>query len=286
MMTEKIRPCPDLPETQEELLAMLRDIETWEKDQKDLWFWEKIGRLPFQLLDRLTPQAIQKKLAQAMDEVGSFVQNGGQYLISESGVLKRLREELQAQGAAREGSNAAQLTFDQVPTLPLAVMNRAAASLANNRAALATAQGATTGFGGLFTLAIDIPAILGLSLKTIQETAMVYGYDPKEKAERVFAIKCLQFASADIVGKKAVLEELADFGNDSRGRETLSQLQGWREVVATYRDNFGWKKLFQLVPIAGMLFGAMLNRSTLKDVAEAATMLYRKRRVLERLRQL
>ncbi|MED4604227.1 EcsC family protein, partial [Paenibacillus validus] len=165
------------------------------------------------------------------------------------------------------------------------VMNRAAASLTHNRIKLATAQGATTGFGGLFTLAIDIPAILGLSLKTIQEVAMVYGYDPKEKPERVFVIKCLQFASADIVGKKAVLEELADYGNESRKPESLSQLQGWREVVAAYRDNFGWKKLFQLVPIAGMLFGAVLNRSTLQDVAEAATMLYRKRRILERLRQ-
>ncbi|WP_164751721.1 EcsC family protein [Paenibacillus validus] len=285
MTTDPIQPYPHTPESREALIAMLNDIATWEKSQKDLWFWEKIGRLPFQLLDRLTPQAIQKKLAQAMDEVGSYVQSGGRYLVSESGVLSRLQEELAASDEARGEAKEAPLTLADVPGLPLAVMNRAAASLTHNRIKLATAQGATTGFGGLFTLAIDIPAILGLSLKTIQEVAMVYGYDPKEKPERVFVIKCLQFASADIVGKKAVLEELADYGNESRKPESLSQLQGWREVVAAYRDNFGWKKLFQLVPIAGMLFGAVLNRSTLQDVAEAATMLYRKRRILERLRQ-
>nr|WP_256257562.1 MULTISPECIES: EcsC family protein [unclassified Paenibacillus] len=279
---DDIHPSYHSPESRETLQTLLQDITAWEKSQKDLWFWEKIGRLPFQLLDRLTPQSIQKKLGEAMDEVGSYVQTGGQYLVSEQGVLTRLSQEADALGGACLPDEP--LTLAHVRSgLPLAVMDKAARQLAQSRIAFATAQGATTGFGGLFTLAIDIPAILGLSLKTIQEIAMTYGYDPKEKAERVFVIKCLQFASADIVGKKAVLEELADFGNDQRQRETLSQLQGWREVVAAYRDNFGWKKLFQLVPIAGMLFGAVLNRGTLQDVAEAATMLYRKRRILERL---
>lgn len=43
-------------ESREQLLHELNIIKTWESDQKDLWFWEKIGRLPFQLLDRLTPK--------------------------------------------------------------------------------------------------------------------------------------------------------------------------------------------------------------------------------------
>ncbi|KZE79602.1 hypothetical protein AV654_14970 [Paenibacillus elgii] len=270
------------PETKDELRQALLDIEAWEASQKDLWFWEKLGRLPFQLLDRLTPKALQNKLAQAVDEVGSFVQTGGRYLISEQSVLDELNRQL----ASRQSNPAlaGAHTLGEVASLPLAVMDGAADEFARSRTLFATAQGATTGFGGLFTLAIDIPAILGLSLKVLQEMAMVYGYDPNDKRERVFVIKCLQFASSDIVGKKAVLEELADFDNEHRQRDAISQLQGWREVVTIYRDNFGWKKLFQLVPVAGMIFGAVLNRSTLQDVGEAGKMLYRKRRVLERLR--
>ncbi|WP_010502976.1 EcsC family protein [Paenibacillus elgii] len=270
------------PETKAELRQALLDIEAWEASQKDLWFWEKLGRLPFQLLDRLTPKALQNKLALAIDEVGSFVQTGGRYLISEQSVLDELNRQL----ASRQSNPAlaGALTLGEVASLPLAVMDGAADEFARSRTLFATAQGATTGFGGLFTLAIDIPAILGLSLKVLQEMAMVYGYDPNDKRERVFVIKCLQFASSDIVGKKAVLEELADFDNEHRQRDAISQLQGWREVVTIYRDNFGWKKLFQLIPVAGMIFGAVLNRSTLQDVAEAGKMLYRKRRVLERLR--
>ncbi len=48
-------------ETKEQLLAYLQEIEAWEKEQKDLFFWEKIGRIPFKILDKLTPKWIQKK---------------------------------------------------------------------------------------------------------------------------------------------------------------------------------------------------------------------------------
>ena len=66
-------------------------------------------------------------------------------------------------------------------------------------------------------------------------------------------------------------------------REVLSEIQGWREVVFSYRDQFGWKKLFQMIPIAGLIFGAFINRSAVNDITEVGMMLYRKRRILERL---
>lgn len=268
-------------DTQEQLQAALREIAAWERAQKDLWFWEKLGRLPFMLLDKVTPKIIQEKLGQAVDEIGSYIQNGGKYLISERSIIERMQR--------NAGINVAQDTdeesaaVEQVSAMPLAVMNITAEQLASSRRTMATLQGATTGIGGIFTLAADIPAVLGLSLKIIQEIAICYGFDPKNKEERVFSVKVMQFASSDIVGKKAILEELSACNTASRGNQMMSQLQGWREVVAVYRDNFGWKKLFQIVPVAGMLFGAIINRSMLNDVAEAATMLYRKRRVLLKL---
>ena len=134
------------------------------------------------------------------------------------------------------------------------------------------------------TLAIDIPAVLGLSLKVLQEIAVCYGYDPRDEKERLFIVKCLQFASADIVGKKAVLDELGQFDGEHAPAQVMSQIQGWREVVQTYRDSFGWKKLFQLVPIAGIFFGSISNKGTIEDVAEAGKMLYRKRRIMTKLR--
>ncbi|NOU67854.1 EcsC family protein [Paenibacillus sp. LMG 31461] len=272
------------PETTIELQKALHEIEAWEAEQKDLWFWEKLGRLPFQVLDRLTPKFLNKKIGEALDELGNYLQAGGRYLISEKGTLRHVEEVFKRNRGKRDELSEG-LTIEKVgTTFPLQILDVTADEIVQSRSKIATLQGATTGIGGILTLAIDIPAILGLSLKTIQEIAICYGYDPKDKQERIFTIKVLQFSSSDIVGKKAILDELANYASvDKESVQMISQLQGWREVFATYRDNWGWKKLFQLIPIAGILFGAWINRGTLKDVGEAAKMLYRKRRVLERL---
>lgn len=263
----------DVQETKSELLEFLKEIEQWEQDQKGLWFWEKIGRFPFVILDKLTPKSIHQKIGQAIDELGNFIQSGGKYLIDENGVLTKYFDE-----------DLSNLSQEKRATIKLARMNDAAKKLSEVRANTAMVQGGTTGIGGLFTLAIDIPILLGLTLKTIQEIAVCYGYDPQDKQERIFIVKCLQFVSSDIVGKKAILEELSMFNDENYQKvQMLSQLQGWREVLMTYRDNFGWKKLFQMIPIAGMIFGAYINKSVVNDTAEVAMMLYRKRRVLERL---
>jgi hypothetical protein len=254
----------------------LKKIEAWENEQKDLWFWEKIGRLPFMLLDKLTPKFIQDKIGLAIDEIGNYIQTGGQYLINEESILKRFAPD----------SSSDELHIGLLEQVPISKMDEIAEQLRNSRSKMATVQGATTGIGGIFTLAIDIPVLLGLSLKVLQEILICYGYDPKDKSERIFIVKCLQFTSSDIVGKKAILEELSLINQGSQKQQMISQLQGWREVVTTYRDSFGWKKLFQMIPIAGMIFGAFINRSSINDVAEAGKMLFRKRRILERLNQI
>ncbi len=263
-------------ESRESLLLGLKEVEAWEKEQNDLWFWEKLGRLPFVLLDRITPKFVREKLGAAVDEMAAFLENGGTYLVQDEAVYSRIRTKMGQEQV---------LVAQEAADVPLTVMNEVAKEMRESRATFATVQGATTGIGGIFTLALDIPLLLGTSLKVLQEMALCYGYRPQEKRERLFVVKCLQFASSDIVGKKAILEELSQFDNPAAQRDVMAQLQGWREVVVTYTENFGWKKLFQMVPIAGILFGAYLNRSTVQDVAEAGMMLYRKRRILERLRQ-
>lgn len=264
-------------ETKQQLENYLQTIHKWEKDQSGLWFWEKIGRIPFKILDKLTPKFIQEKIAILIDELVSYVQNGGKYLVSEKTMMRHIQKHtLQSIS-----------TLQDIQQMPIEDMIELSEKLQKNRANIATVQGASTGFGGVFTLAIDIPVILGIALKTLQEIALIHGYDPNEKTERIFIVKCLQFASSDIVGKEAILKELTQNFEQPRSAENMvSQLQGWQEVFFTYRDNFGMKKLFQMIPIAGMIFGAFINKSMINDIAEAGMMLYRKRRVLERMNEL
>ncbi|CAM3292772.1 MULTISPECIES: EcsC family protein [Paenibacillus] len=295
-------------ESRQVLESQLQEILVWEKEQKDVMFWEKLGRIPFMLLDRLTPKAVRNKIGEALNDVGSFIQTGGQYLVREQSVMNLLAKTAGAEGTAsnaaeaweieeetdpsRTGGNAAvgssdqKLTLTEASRLPLQVMDAAADILTAKRVKFAAAQGAATGIGGVFTIAVDIPMVLGQSLKVLQEMALCYGYDPNDTRERVFIVKCLQFASADIVGKKAVLEELASFDDEKGADQVFSQLQGWREVIQSYTDSFGMKKLFQLIPIAGIVFGSINNKGTIGDVAEAGKMLYKKRRLNHRLRNM
>lgn len=273
-----------------DLQKELQNIEAWEKEQKQVFFWEKLSRLPFMLLDKVTPKLIRDKLGDLLGEMGRFLQTGGQYLVQPKSVLKLLEQNRQQHsGTLAAGGTIDEpqggLTLEQARELPLAIMDRTAEELIRGRVKFAAVQGATTGVGGVFTLAADIPMVLGLSLKVLQEIAVCYGYDPRTEQERIFIVKCLQFASADVVGKKAVLEELALFEREDKELQVFSQIQGWREVVQTYRDSFGTKKLFQLIPVAGMIFGSISNKGTIEDVAEAGKMLYRKRRILARLNQ-
>jgi len=255
------------------LTEELNKVEVWEKDQSDLWFWEKLGRLPFKIIDKFTPTFIQNKIGLILDELGQYVQTGGSYLSSASKIPAYYPDLVVN-------------TLEDVEKLDISTMDTAVEKITDNRKKIATFQGASTGIGGIFTLTIDIPLLLSLQLKTLQDIAICYGYDPKVKEERLFIVKCMQFVSADIVGKQAILTQLSQFDNpdDSTKREVLSELQGWREVVFSFRDQFGWKKLFQMVPIAGLVFGAFINRSAVNDIAEAGKMLYRKRRIIERLR--
>lgn len=263
-------------ESKEELVKQLSEIEKWEKEQGKLWIWERIGRLPFKLLDKVTPQIVHDKIGDLLEELGNYIQSGGQYLVKEEEIYEIIQEK------AKQPIE----SIEDIKDLPLHTMDEITLDISERRKKFATIQGASTGIGGIFTLAIDIPALLAVSLKTLQEIAIVYGYDPNDKLERIFIIKCLQISSADIVGKQAILSELSNYyRNEADAQQMISQLQGWREVVYTYRDNFGWKKLFQMVPIAGAVFGAFTNRSMVHDLAETGMMLYRKRKILERLEQ-
>jgi hypothetical protein len=215
---------------------------------------------------------IQHYIGIALDEVGSYIQTGGQYLISEEKMFQKLAPYLSL--------NASEMTIGNIKNIPLSAMNQVANDIKENHIKLATLQGATTGIGGIFTLAIDIPLLLGISFKVLQEMSITYGFDPKVKEERIFIIKCLQYSNSDYVGKQAILKELVQTNTE---QEAISKLQGWREVIYAYRDNYGWKKLLQMIPVIGMLFGALVNRYTIQDVAKTGHMFYQKRRILAKL---
>lgn len=118
-------------ERKEDLHQQLKEIEKWEKDQQKVWFWEKLSRLPFQLLDKLTPEFIQKKIGKLLDEVGSFVQTGGQYLTSEKQIIRMFQKKLPEEIFE---------SLEDIRKAPLPVMDEIAEGMGKNRTNAATVQ--------------------------------------------------------------------------------------------------------------------------------------------------
>ncbi len=56
-----------MADSKEWLTEELIKVEAWEKDQSNLWFWERLGRLPFKIIDKLTPAFIQNKIGVLLD---------------------------------------------------------------------------------------------------------------------------------------------------------------------------------------------------------------------------
>ena len=69
-------------ESRETLDGELEQILKWEKEQKDLFIWDKIGRLPFAMLDKVMPKAIKQKIGDP-ERSGSVFANGWQVPCSE-----------------------------------------------------------------------------------------------------------------------------------------------------------------------------------------------------------
>lgn len=262
-------------ESKQWLEQELEQIRKWEKNQGKVRIWDRIGRIPFALLDKVTPDFIQDKVGKALDELGKFVQTGGGYLSSEKAVTSYF-------------NNPQIRTIADVRQMPVSAMDEAADRVTGTRTNIAAVQGASTGFGGIFTLSLDIPVLLGLQLKTLQDIAMCYGFDPVDPKERLFIVKVMQFVTSDSHGRDSILKQMdhLDGGSEEAKREVVSELKGWREVVMSFRDRWGMKKMFQLIPVAGLVFGAITNRNTISELAEAGAILYRKRRIRERLASL
>ena len=52
----------------------------------------EIRRIPFKLLDKMTPAFLQNKIALLVDELGNYIQSGGKYLINEQAMIQKIRD--------------------------------------------------------------------------------------------------------------------------------------------------------------------------------------------------
>ncbi|WNJ18230.1 EcsC family protein [Pontibacter sp. G13] len=170
---------------------------------------------------------------------------------------------------------------------------------------MGTLSGLGTGLVGWPGLIADLPTLFTLSLRSIYQIALCYGYDltndaqdPRDKAyEMEYMMRIFKVAtSADKVQKQRSLAELKDFeaGRESSvygdiggdfatkqlGKNATSFVS--RIIIKEIVERTITKKAAALIPGLGAVFSGGFNYVYLKDVGEAAFMLYRERFLLDK----
>ncbi|MEM9986619.1 MAG: EcsC family protein [Bacteroidota bacterium] len=168
-----------------------------------------------------------------------------------------------------------------------------------------TVSGVGTGLVGWPGLIADLPTLFTLSLRTVHQIALCYGYDVYNEDqgadlkafEMQYMMQVFKIATAsDKVQKQRGLSELkdleagrysevygeilGDFSTKqiSRGATTFASRLLIKEII----ERTITKKAVGLVPGLGAVFNGGFNYVYLKDVGESAYMVYRERFLLDK----
>lgn len=157
---------------------------------------------------------------------------------------------------------------------------------------LSLAQGGFTGIGGIFTLSLDLPLMLTINLRSVQLTAMTYGYDLYKPYELMIALKLFHVATLPKTMQKEGWEHLfvdldhdqdewLMFDDENSFKSTVWLQQPVKQIGKGMILFLLRNKLVQGIPLLGITVGATANYFLAKQVTEITHHFYQKRFLLE-----
>ncbi|KXK29880.1 MAG: EcsC protein family protein [Candidatus Brocadia sinica] len=178
----------------------------------------------------------------------------------------------------------------------LELSDKLANSVHNWAIGMAAAEGAATGFGGIFAIAADIPVIVTLALRTIHKIGLCYGYESIDDNDNQFILGILAASGANSVEEKVAALTML------RSIEVTIAKQTWKAMAekAAKRQiskegaiiaiknlakqigiNITKRKALQAIPVIGALVGGSVNGWYIKDVGWAARRPFQERWLID-----
>lgn len=244
------------------------------------------------LADKLTPENVKGSAGGVVENIIEKLQDLSQLTVDREEVLRATREfEIEAQ------------TVLELKKATIHDLDHVAQQFISENTRVGAITGVGTGLVGWPGLIADLPTLFMLAMRTIHQIALCYGYDldnqtpnPEENpdAVRVFEVEYMMrvfkvATAADRLQKQKSLSELKDFelgradavavGSDYATRQVSKNAASYvsRVIIKEIVERTITKKAVGLVPGLGAVFSAGFNYVYLKDVGEAAFMLYRER---------
>lgn len=176
-----------------------------------------------------------------------------------------------------------------IQVLPLEDVDRVAKGVGRKYLALATLEGAMAGAAGGAAVVVDVPALISLALRCVNEHGAYYGFDAGLAEERAFAVRVLSVASAaSHSSRRDALEDLTRYTLELRSRGDRGEVQSlvgvplMKKLAETLGIRLARAKLAQAVPVVGAVVGGSFNGWFLELVSRASWALYRERFLVER----
>jgi hypothetical protein len=223
------------------------------------------------------------------NRVGELVSNGIERMVEtiNQGASWAVDDDLVV-GAFRDSGHTVRERRD-IQRLPLREVDKTVRRYATKSRSHAFVIGASTGMLGPAGIALDIPGVVGVALRAINEYAAYYGFDVSTEDEKAFVLLILATASTPTFEErqKAMAEltkvSLLLAGRDPRGesRRVLST-QFVARLANTIAVRLVQSKPAQGIPIVGAGVGAAFDVWFLHEVTRMAFQLYRERFLIHR----
>jgi len=168
-------------------------------------------------------------------------------------------------------------------------IDRRTIDLISKYRALATAEGASTGYVGAAGILPDILALTAINLRAVGEYACYYGFDVSLDVERLNALNVLNVAAGGGDFNKGFALRPVARASLSIAKQQLIESAGQAAMTGAIKravERLGVtltrKKLAQLMPVAGAVVGGTFNLFYTAKVCTTAYHLYRERFLEER----
>ena len=156
---------------------------------------------------------------------------------------------------------------------------------------VAALEGAGCGLGGLALIAADIPALFGISFRSVQQIGSCYGFNMQDPdmlpvimgiihAGSGFSVAVKSSVLADMHIAAAALAGKAAYGKLAERTKTALMVEVLRKTSRSLpgqiAKNMSSRKLGQAIPVIGAALGAGFNYWFMSNTILAAYMLFRK----------
>ncbi|MBF1426183.1 MAG: EcsC family protein [Prevotella histicola] len=181
----------------------------------------------------------------------------------------------------------------ELRTKDLKLSDQIADTVHNWAIGIAVTEGAATGSIGLPGMAVDIPFVITLALRTIHKIGVCYGFNAdasNAEEEKAFALGVLSAASAStltektgfILGLKQISlliqknawKKLAEMSSANLLAKGVINIKQAAKIIGV---NLTKRKASQAIPVIGAGVGASMNASFINDIAWAARRSFQRR---------